>query len=77
MLDKAPPMKLQIMQVIERYFEARPTAVKAREAFKQACLPTIKKLFDDSSSEVREECLKLVGKLNKQKDWFRHDELGR
>ncbi|KAL4446462.1 hypothetical protein ABPG74_001203 [Tetrahymena malaccensis] len=73
--DKAPPMKMQVMQAIERYFDTRPNASKSRDAFKQACIPTIKKLFDDSTSEIREYSLKLIGKFNKQKDWFTSEEI--
>ncbi|EAR97553.2 hypothetical protein TTHERM_00439010 (macronuclear) [Tetrahymena thermophila SB210] len=73
--DKAPPMKMQVMQAIERYFDTRPNANKSRDAFKQACIPTIKKLFDDSTSEIREYSLKLIGKFNKQKDWFTSEEI--
>ena len=48
-MDKAPPMKMQIMSMLEKYFETRPNATKSRDAFKAACLPTLKKLFDDST----------------------------
>lgn len=75
--DKAPPMKMQVMQALERYFDARPNASKQRDAFKTACIPIFKKLFDDSVSEVREYCLKLIGKFNKQKDWFTNEEISK
>lgn len=65
------------MQALERYFDSRPNSSKSRETFKIACIPTIKKLFDDSNSEVREYCLKLIGKFNKQKDWFSAEEISR
>ncbi len=63
------------MQIVEKYLESRQQNTKARSAFKNVCLSVFKKLFDDSNSEVREQALKLIGKLNKFKDFFTNEEL--
>ena len=65
------------MGVLERYFENKQNEKKSILAFKQVCIGTFKKLFDDSNSEVRESALKTIGKFNKIKDFFTNDEIGK